>query len=71
MESIDFTKLIDKYTEDNITDDDLRLLVRNVRRRLYDALNVMISAGIVHKGSKNHLRIQMLNGKGSGQVKKE
>lgn len=59
IDSIDFTKLVNKYAEENIVDEDLRLLVRNVRRRLYDALNVMISAGIVAKTSKNHLRLRL------------
>ena len=33
------------------------MLVRNVRRRLYDAINVMISAGIVQKDRNNKLRL--------------
>ena len=32
------------------------MLVRNVRRRLYDALNVMISANVIYKTS-NILRM--------------
>jgi hypothetical protein len=32
-------------------------IIKNVRRRLYDAINVLIAAGVLEKGKGNVLRI--------------
>lgn len=35
--------------------------MKNIRRRLYDALNVMIASGIVSKKSKDLLSLNVIN----------
>ena len=47
-----------KYDDEQNVGAEVQKLIKNVRRRLYDALNVMISANIVSKSNKT---IQMSN----------
>lgn len=42
-------ELTDKYKDDKIVDSNMKNVIRNVRRRLYDALNVMLSTQIIRK----------------------
>jgi hypothetical protein len=42
-------ELTEKYKDDKIVDSNMKNVVRNVRRRLYDALNVMLSTQIIRK----------------------
>jgi molecular chaperone GrpE (heat shock protein) len=46
-----------KYQEGEPQDERLRMIVKNVRRRLYDSLNVMISAKVLRKVAKNRLEV--------------
>lgn len=46
-----------KYQEGEPQDERLRMVVKNVRRRLYDSLNVMISAKVLRKVAKNRLEV--------------
>lgn len=49
FESETILELTEKYKDDKIVDSNMKNVVRNVRRRLYDALNVMLSTQIIRK----------------------
>ena len=67
--SVDHQYLAQKYADELHHSEDIRMLIRNVRRRLYDAVNVFISAGIVSKG---RMQLRLVNREAeSVRVKKE
>lgn len=50
-------ELTEKYKDDKIVDSTMKNVIRNVRRRLYDALNVMLSTQIIRKMRNSTFKI--------------
>lgn len=59
-----------KYHNDVALPEEQRMIVKNVKRRLYDALNVMIAAGIIDKRSNGGLRLNSKHAQLMKNVKK-